>query len=999
MSTLPRLRRILLTLSFLIPLLTTAPAGAQDAKAVSLKQQGDAQAASGESAAAETNYKKAIAADPSYREGYTALSTHYLRQRKYSEAISLIRRAVKRDSEYGEGWYNLAYALRKSGKMAQAVKAYKTFATLDPDSADPYFGLGLAYKSMGKYADAAVAFRRYTKLEKRQDRISWVTKAEAMADEMEQKVGKAVKTPPSAPPARSNLREEADQLYSAGKVTQAAEKYQALLKANPGDTAALDALATCLFRLRRYNQAVKVFRKAVKANLEYTQGWYNLAYAQRKLGRHARAVHAYQRYIEKNSDNPDPYFGLALAYKGMGKKAEAARSFERYIAKERRPGQDKWIHRAKVEIARIKGKSAPAAESPALPGLPPVDADAKPPVAAREAGAAGKAKTAASKPSAADEEARRQRERDMAIMTAASDYGEKSSKGTKPGKNKGRGRLPLVTPSEDRPMAPPVPEEKVGAANSSSAKLRQQADTLARMGKCRQAQPLLTKATKLDPFNTGAYNGLAYCAYQLGHYSVGIKALSMALRDNPKYHLAWLHKARLERAASKNIAAVGSFRRYIAGGRANPDAHFELARTLRDLKMNNQAVAAYDKYLRVEKRAYAASQVLAAHLEMRALGGGPPDTSITMPGEDGRTVTVAQYIKGRKLQAEAANKEHKAAAAVDAKAAKRQARKEARERKAAEAKAAKEAKRQARKEAREAKVAEAKAAREAKLQAKRDAKTAREAQAAAKKAQAEGAKTAAPQDAAGAKTAGSLEVARALSGGITAEGTLPFSGAQTPSSMYRSATEAAKGLVGIADREFSRRHLIVAMGLYDQAAKLDPSSTEALYKGGVTAMALGQMDRAAAFYRKILRLNSEDDAARYNLELCRRTAREQAGNAAQVKGKIRRVEATLAARQYASADKDATALLGISPTAEVYLLRGQARLGKGNLAGALNDGGRSLSLDPDLPGAIKLLGDTHARSGKNKKALFFYRLYLARTPIKSSTARQRAQVQEIIKGL
>ena len=1009
-----QLRRILLALTVLLPLVSASSANAQNSKALTLKKQGDAQVASGDQAAAEESYKKAVAADPSYQEGYTALSTHYLRQRKYDEAISLLERAVKRDRSYGEGWYNLAYALRKRGKMSAAVKAYRTFSRMEPASADPYFGLGLAYKAQGKFAEAADAFRRYTELEKRSDRASWSAKAGALADEMLKKAAAgapAAKADPApapaavpAPAARESARQEGDRLYREGKVAEAAEKYLAAIKANSGDTASLDALATCLFRLRRYSKAVKVFQASVKANPDYNQAWYNLAYALRKLGRHAKAVRAYQRYIEKDPDNADPYFGLALAYKGMGKKSDAATSFERYIEKERRPGQEKWIHQARVEIARMRGKGKPAsihsepvtasasAAPPALPGLPPVDNADKQPVAAREAEAAEEAKPAAATSDAGDEEARRQRERDMAMMDATAAYADKS----KGRKRKGaRELLPLVTPAEDRPMAPPAPEEPDGKADSASDKLRQQGDTLARMGKCQQAQPLFVRATRKDPFNTAAYSGLAYCAYQLGQYQQGTTALRVGMRDNIGYHVGWLHKARLERAARENISAAGSYSRYISKskGKPIPDAYFELARTLRDLKMKDKAVISYGKYLRAENRAFAASQVLAAHQEMIALGGTPPATKITMPGDGGRTVTVEEYLKGRKSQAEAQNKEARAEAGKAARLARLQARKEAKERKIAEAKAAREAKIQARKDARERKIAEANAAREAKIRAHEEANTRKDVEGEAAR---QGTSTGAPETGAGSD---SVEVARAVSGGLSAGGTLPFPGAQTPTSMYKSAIEAARGLVRMADREFSRRHLVVAMGLYEQAAKLDPSSVEALYKGGATAMALGQMDLASSFYRKVLRLNSDDEAARFNLELCRRSAREQASEAQLVKSRTRRVESLLAARQYAAAAKAATVLLTMSPAAEVYMLRGQARLGQGNSSGAMNDGGRALSLNPDLSGAIRLLGDANRKAGKNKKAAFFYRLFLARTPITSSTEAERAQVQKILKGL
>ena len=1005
MSQHSHLRRTLLAFSFMLPLVAASPADAQGQKAQALKSQGDTQVASGDNAAAEVSYKKAIAADPRYRGAFTALSTHYLRQRKYSEAVSLLKQAVKRDKGYGEGWYNLAYALRKSGKMKAAISAYKTFAKLDPASADPYFGLGLAYKSLEKYADAADAFRRYAELEKRPDRVSWSTKANALALEMEQKAKAAEPAPANKEAAATGgVREEADRLYQEGKVAEAAAKYLDALKANPRDSASLDALATCLFRLRRYGQAAKVFNQATKEHPGYIQGWYNLAYAQRKLGRHAKAVRAYQRYIEKDPDNADPYFGIALAYKGMGRKTDAAKSFERYILKERRPGQDKWIHQARVEIARIKGKKATevaASSAPTLPGLPPPVDDETDTVAAS---AADEVKPNEKKPVVEeDEAARRQREQDMAMMAATTAYTEKAGntgKGRRSGKGKsGRGQFPLVVPAEDRPMAPPVPEEPGGNADTASAQLRHQADTLARMGKCRKAQPMFIRATKLDPYNVNAYNGVAYCAFQLGEYGQGISALRVAMRDNRQYPLAWLHKARLERAAKKNISAVGSFRRYLGGNMPIPDAHFELARTLRDLKMNDQAVRAYSAYLLTENRAFAASQVLAAHQEMKALGGSPPATKITMPGVGNRKVTVAEYIKGRKRQAAFKDKDRKAAEARAAKETKIQARKAAKARKAAEAKAAREAKIQARKDARARKAAEARAAKEAEIQAREDAKAARQAERQASRAATGTGTLPTPAAAGSGKEAGSLEVARAVSGDITSEGTLPFPAAQTPTNLYRSASDAAKGLVKMADREFSRRHLVVALGLYEQAAKLNPASVEALYKGGATAMALGQMDLASSFYRKLLRLNSEDAAARFNLELCRRSAREKASSAQQVEVRSSRVEAMLAARQYAAAAKEASSLLTLSPTAPVYLLRGQARLGKGDLAGALNDGGRALSLNPDLPGAIRLLGDAQARSGKNQKALFYYRLYLARTPIKSSTARQRAEVQKIIKSL
>ena len=137
----------------------------------------------------------------------------------------------------------------------------------------------------------------------------------------------------------------------------------------------------------------------------------------------------------------------------------------------------------------------------------------------------------------------------------------------------------------------------------------------------------------------------------------------------------------------------------------------------------------------------------------------------------------------------------------------------------------------------------------------------------------------------------------------------------------------------------------------------------------------------------------------HDLDLARKAARAKALEARKVQASERRIDAMLAASQFDAAEQRASALLRRAPSAKLYMLRGRARLSRGDTRGALSDGGRALSLDPNLPGAMRVMGDAHLKEGMKNKALFYYRLFLARTPIKSRHARERAAVQKIVSGL
>jgi tetratricopeptide (TPR) repeat protein len=1073
--------------------LMIAPARADKPEAVALRRQGDALLREGRAGEAEAVYRKAIAIDPGYREAYGALSTHLLRAGAFDKAVTLLQGVVKTMPDYAEGWYNLAYALRKRGRLDDAVSAYQRYAKLRPQSADPHFGIGLALQAKGELKAAAASFRRYAQLENDPTKRSWVDRALKLAVELEGKAFRTAKTPsatpaeakatvkkPAAPtPARPSptedavidpyaegsaaapkpskaapperdtperrrarpLKDEGDRLTRAGRLEQAVDRYRQAIAIDFSYVAALNELGNVLFTLKRYSDAIQVFRVAIRDNPTYSLGWYNLAYALRKAGRIPEAIAAYRKFIQLEPKDADPHYGLGLAYLALGQKTEAANAFKEYIRLERRAAQERWVHKAQVELAKLEGRTPPAyvpgsilAPTPPEPERPKTKAELRAEatrkaaeqkqakLAAAKAAAEAKRRQAAEARKAAAEAKKQKAEEAKAARLAAAEAKKQKAEEAKAArlaaaeaKKAGRAPAPAagaaemasvppipkgVTPAADTIESPPMPPPPGQVPASESGKLRVQADTLARAGKCVNAAPLYKRATELDPFDVAAYDGVAHCAFKLGAYRPGAALVGIGLRDNPEYARGWLYLARLERAGGQGERAVGAYRKLLGKQPQNPDAHFELARTLKALGRGAEAVVAYRDFLRLERRPGSASARAAAVLELRALGGDLPALGAlgAAPSEPARKAPlpapgVAEHSVEKspaELRAEArrkaaADKKAQAEAEKAARAEKQRLRDEARKQAGAEKRAKLEAAKAAAEEKR-------RAAREAAEEKRQAAKRKREEARLAALAKRKGVGKGKGKGARGSDEA--TAVAEAV-GKDVAETAPPPEPASTHD-LLKAAPDAAKGLLAVADAQFAKQRYDIALGIYQQASKLDPSATEPLYKAGVAAVALRQMHLAADLFARVVQLDPGNATALTNLKMAQNAARGARPSAQYLQNASAEVETALEAGRYAAALRQLDKLLAIESSAKRHLLRSLAYLGLRQPQRAVQDAGRALALDPAMLDGYRAMGDAHRQLGKKEKAVYYYRLYLARAPADGA---RRSEVERAITEL
>jgi tetratricopeptide (TPR) repeat protein len=121
--------------------------------------------------------------------------------------------------------------------------------------------------------------------------------------------------PNSAAKVYEGSLSEADQFFAAGKIAEAAAKYQALANAHPEFVAAQVGLIRCYLILQKLDEAQAAAERAIALQpnswlLQLTLG--DLRYAQGKI---PEAEQAYVKAENLKPDEPAPYLGLARVYR------------------------------------------------------------------------------------------------------------------------------------------------------------------------------------------------------------------------------------------------------------------------------------------------------------------------------------------------------------------------------------------------------------------------------------------------------------------------------------------------------------------------------------------------------------------------------------------------------------------------------------------------------------------------------------------------------------
>jgi tetratricopeptide (TPR) repeat protein len=201
------------------------------------------------------------------------------------------------------------------------------------------------------------------------------------------------------------------------------------------------------------------------------------------------------------------------------------------------------------------------------------------------------------------------------------------------------------------PPAATAPPAATTPAPVDAATLRAQAEELRKANKLPEAADAYKRAIAADRSNLELYNELGNIYFALKQYGDAAGAFADATRRDPGYALGWYNVAHALRKADRPREAADAYQKYIRLKPDDPDPYYGLGQTLKMLGDGPGAIAAFKKYIGMEKRPDEQKWVDKARAELQALEAmqaapAPPSGKI----ED-RSSTPSDEAR-RKLDAE-----------------------------------------------------------------------------------------------------------------------------------------------------------------------------------------------------------------------------------------------------------------------------------------------------------------------------------------------------------
>lgn len=285
---------------------------------------GITQAQADQVTAAEETFKQVIALDPSYAEAHFALGNLYLRQERWSEAISAYEEALSVRADFPEAGNNLAIArynqgmsLYQAGDKPGAIGALRDAVELDPNNVQALIGLGGVYYDQGLFAEAVTSYKQALAFDpssaearfglgnvylKQQDPAAAITQYQTALD-----------LKPDFPEAQHNLAIAYFNLglsqLQAGQPGVAVQSLMQAIDLDPTSAQAYLVLGNAHFQQKQWDEAAAAYEEAIRLQADFPEARQNLAVAyfnrgvdRGNAGNASEAIQDFQRVLEITED-------------------------------------------------------------------------------------------------------------------------------------------------------------------------------------------------------------------------------------------------------------------------------------------------------------------------------------------------------------------------------------------------------------------------------------------------------------------------------------------------------------------------------------------------------------------------------------------------------------------------------------------------------------------------------------------------------------------------
>ena len=228
-----------------------------------------------------THFKTATEINPEYAEAYNNMGLAYKEQGMYDDALNSFWSAMELKRRYFEARNNAANTFAQKGDNDNAIRMLKNTLKKRPGYAQAHNNLGVIYLKTGQFDLAQEHFSRTLTIDS--------SNLEAL----------------------NNL----GALYrNRGMYDRAMEEFKKALKLNPDSAAVHCNLGTVYNNKAWYDRAISELKEALRLKPDFVDAMNNLGNAYRGKGWYNKAIETYKKTLEINPNLAIPHVNIASIY-------------------------------------------------------------------------------------------------------------------------------------------------------------------------------------------------------------------------------------------------------------------------------------------------------------------------------------------------------------------------------------------------------------------------------------------------------------------------------------------------------------------------------------------------------------------------------------------------------------------------------------------------------------------------------------------------------------
>jgi len=250
----------------------------------------------GEADKAEAFCREAIERNPRDVNMVALLGATLLKTRQTPEAEKFLREAIDLAPTFAKPHEDLGYLLVEHRRAEEAVVVLRTATRLDPTLELAHFTLGKALAMLGKGKEADEAFEKSFDLN----------------------------------PERKKLAHAVEH-QKAGRLDEAEQLYNEVLRANPANVDALRMMGTLALGASRFDEAERYFRRAISHAPDFVGAIVDQGRALKEQNRFEAAIGCFRRAIEMEPGNVQAHFLLAGTLSPAALTYDAIEAFQKTL--------------------------------------------------------------------------------------------------------------------------------------------------------------------------------------------------------------------------------------------------------------------------------------------------------------------------------------------------------------------------------------------------------------------------------------------------------------------------------------------------------------------------------------------------------------------------------------------------------------------------------------------------------------------------------------------